>query len=64
LPMDSPENSGFDEMHSTGSVWWNMDGLESITGPSAKETIHAWGADSLGCAKGFSDASLKADSEG
>ena len=28
-PMDSPENSSFDEMHRTLAVGWNMDAFQS-----------------------------------
>ena len=34
-PMDSPENSGFDEMTSTLSVGRNVDGLESTPSTGA-----------------------------
>lgn len=66
LPMGSPGNSHTGrlyEMPGSGPMGWNMDGLETIAGSGAKETIHAGGADSLGCAKGLADRSFGADPE-
>ena len=51
--MDSPENSGFDEVTSTLAVGRNVDRLESATGTRTQQTHGAWGADCLTGAQAF-----------
>ena len=67
--MDSPENSSDQGRHvhevaGTGSVWWNMDGLDTPTGTGAEKTHGARGSDCFGSAKGFGGLSLGTHTKG
>ena len=57
-PMDSPENSSFDEVSSTLSVWRNMDRLETASGTRAQETHGTWGTDRFTGAQAFTHGSF------
>jgi hypothetical protein len=61
--MDPPENSGFDEVTSTLSVWWNVDRLESVAGTRTEKTDGAWGSIAIAGAKGLADTSLGSHAE-
>ena len=51
--MDSPENSGFNVVHRTLSVGWNVDRLESAAIARAEKTDGARGTDCFGGAQAF-----------
>ena len=62
-PVDSPENSSFDEVTSTLSMGWNVDRLETVSGTRTELAHGAWGSDSGGFTKGLANASLGANAK-
>jgi hypothetical protein len=67
-PMGSPGNSRNQSGHVhevplSGPVGGNVDRIESITGPGAKETVGASGTDAFTGAKGFAYRSFGADAK-
>ena len=52
-PMDSPENSSFDEMSCTLSMGWDVDGLETAPGTRTQQAHTAWRTDCFGSAQAF-----------
>lgn len=62
--MDSPENSGFDEVNRTLAMGWDVDGLETATGSGAQQADGTWGSYCFTGAKGLGGLSLGANTEG
>ena len=62
--MDSPENSGFDEMSGTLSMGWNMDGLQSTPGTRTQQAHGAWGTECFGSAQAFVGLGFGAHAKG
>lgn len=60
-PMDSPENSSFDEMSCTLSMGWDVDGLETAPGTRTQQAHTAWRTDCFGSAQAFTRGSLGAN---
>jgi len=63
-PMDPPENSSFEEVNSTLSVWWNVDRLESAPSTCAEKTDGAWGSIAIAGAQVFPHTSLGTHAKG
>lgn len=61
--MDSPENSGFKEMHRTGSVGRDVDAFQSITGTRTQQADSAGGPVAIRGAQAFAHTSLGANPE-
>jgi len=62
-PMDSPENSSFDEMHRTLSVGRNVDTFQSITRTCAELAHGTGGSYAGGFAEVFTYRSFGSDAE-
>lgn len=62
--MDSPENSGFNEVSSTLAVGRDMDRLESTPGSRTEETHRTRGSDRFTGAQAFVGLSLGTHAEG
>jgi hypothetical protein len=59
--MDPPENSSFNEVTSTLSVWGDVDRLETAASTRTEKTDGAWRTVAITSAKGLANASLGAN---
>lgn len=61
--MDPPDNSSFKEVHSTLSMGWNVDRLETAAGARTELANGAWGSDTGGFTQRLTNASLGSNAE-